>query len=250
MQIVFLTDTHLFDPGAAINPERRRSLEARRVWDNPDRFTRVVEAIRRHQPAHVVGGGDLIDWYSEENLAYFQSRVAEIGVPFHPALGNQDIRADRPSPRVHERARRRWAEAFGLPDTHYVIRVSGVAIVVLDTATGHLSDDQWRWLEQTVAGLDARHIWIVSHYPLPQDGFVSVIRQFLGDPDVERPGSYMLGRNSLQLKRLIREDGRIERVLAGHINRPSRLLYGGADHDTVGNMACGRPFAVYDLPSR
>lgn len=179
MQILHLTDTHLYDPGKPV-AER---LHYGRI-DPAKALDRVVERVQTMAPFDaIVHSGDASDDGSEGSYRLLRERLQSLAEgqakrhggavpPVVIAMGNHDA----PAACARDSGREE-----GHPITTVVPIPSGGRIIVLDTSVagagwGTLDDDQLLWLDRELASHsgDRQHgaasgptIVVMHHPPMP-----------------------------------------------------------------------------------
>ena len=123
-----------------------------------------------------------------------------VGAPVFTVLGNHDVRADA---RVLD----------GHHDGHYrVVTVGDMRIVLLDSSTGEIDDEQLEWLTTTVAEpFGAGTIVAVHHAPVPSP----------------LPALSKIGLREPERFAAALEGSDVRVILAGHYHHPMTALFHG-----------------------
>jgi hypothetical protein len=152
----------------------------------PGVFEDAINKLNLLQPEFVMSVGDLIEGYSEDRKKIdqqwdeFQGFIEKLQMPFFYVAGNHDI-----SNPVMAKA---WAERFGR--SYYSFVYHDVLFVCLnsqDPKMHHISEEQAKWLEKTLAAYpDVRWTLVFLHSPLweesyPEDRGWPRVEKILGD---------------------------------------------------------------------
>jgi hypothetical protein len=96
------------------------------------------------------------------DLDYAKSELASLGVPYHDAVGNDEITQGAGN----------FAEVFG--DTHYEYAEGAANVIVTDSSSGGLTEsdsyqvpdeEQWTWLAQQLTANKSRVVVLATHTP-------------------------------------------------------------------------------------
>ena len=189
-----LTDMHVKEDisGVTFLPIRwAPMLSSGYVWkypvDNYWAFTNrnAIEQINKQPVSFTVVTGDLTSWFTKEEFELAKSFLDQLVKPYYPMRGNHDRVENQPSD---------WfKKVFNRDPSYYSFNYQGFCFICLDDSRlsdgwGMISDEEFAWLEKTLAGHKNDPTFIFAHHP---DG--------LGYPDVKKATSdkfqALLGRN-------------------------------------------------------
>ncbi|MCU4183642.1 metallophosphoesterase [Acidiferrimicrobium sp. IK] len=210
-RVTVVSDTHL-SPAAP---------EALLSWDA------VVDHVGSLRPDLVIHAGDVtLDGANDPSeLAAARDQLDRLAVPWLAVPGNHDTGDTPPTEGgrdvpIDADRRARWVDALG-PDW-WCATTGGWTIVALDgQLLGSGLDDeqlQWRWVEETVAGLDpTRPLLLVMHKPMAttaEERAEGSRRRFAPEPATRRLDQLTVGHN-------------LRAVLSGHVHQHRLAERGG-----------------------
>jgi len=169
------------------------------------------------KPDLVLLTGDLTEHGSAAEYTRVADALAPLSMPVYAVPGNHD------DPGV-ARAALHWCMPVAPdapPDACCYHRVhGGLHLVALDTVVprqshGALEPAQLAWLSRTLDACQDEPVLIFMHHPPLPTG-------------IEAMDACSLMTGSEALASLIRQHGRVQGVLCGHLHRPVQMLFGGA----------------------
>ena len=177
------------------------------IEDTKGRFVQLAHIANRLQPAVVVVVGDLVnDGPHEKELAAFDDGLKEFRVPVRLIPGNHDDIAT-------------YRRKYGAD--HYSFTVNNCEFVCINSSLlaglrhsdqeRKEADEQWKWLEETLAAAREHgrtHVFLVMHHP----------------PEMLT--------SAARLDSIFRRYG-VGVILAGHIHRTSQITLRGYTTFTV-----------------
>jgi 3',5'-cyclic AMP phosphodiesterase CpdA len=223
MLIAQITDLHL----------RPRGLPAYRISETNMLSERAIDALiaLRPRPNVVVISGDMTDCGLESEYEVLRSLLQRLPMPVYMVPGNHDRRD------TLKRVFADWPGVATDPDfVQFVVEDFPVRLIGLDTlipgeSGGELCERRLDFLRSALAADTSRPAVIVMHHPPFDCGIVHMDR-------------IRLLRGGEELARIVREHGRVERILCGHHHRPIETLFGG----TIASIAPGVAHQVaFDL---
>jgi 3',5'-cyclic AMP phosphodiesterase CpdA len=140
-----------------------------------DNWLKVAAWIERERPDLVVVNGDLImgDPDDEKDYAFARECISRLSVPCRYLPGNHDIGdnvvSGRMAKRVNDERRARFVSFFGEERWAFVSAgwgFVGINSQLLGSAGQPAEDEQWRWLERTLAELKGAPVALFLHKPL------------------------------------------------------------------------------------
>ncbi len=220
MKLVFVTDLHLISPQDP-NREHHTSREfLRKGWRS---FRSLIPVIQRESPDLVVCLGDLVDWYSEENVEFAMTLMDELGVPWVMTPGNHDCEPSDGEKRYYSEpeettARNAWLQQ-GIPLDNRMLDFGSVGrLVLLDSANSKVPDGTREWLKENMAPQTI----VATH--VPPD--VPEMRRLIIELDSERKlQKYVQSGSPWVFEEGLR--GRASHVLCGHLHVPASMQKDG-----------------------
>lgn len=213
MLIAQITDTHVIEEGLLLfgRIDTNTMLES------------AVRAILEHRPAFdaVLVTGDLTNDGTPAQTQAFLRRIAPLPMPVHLIPGNHDDRA----------ALRAALGGNHLPLNErlcYAADIGPVRLIALDSLNqgrhdGHLGQEQLDWLDRTLAEEPDRPTLVMMHHPPFTSGMRMMDRSPLIDADA--------------LARVIARHPQVERLLCGHLHRPTQRRFAGTIAMTAPSVA-------------
>jgi 3',5'-cyclic AMP phosphodiesterase CpdA len=120
-------------------------------------YKRLLERVIRDGNAFLIHTGDMVDYGSRKNFVAFQELMADFPLPFYPVPGNHD--------RDDDGSLTPYVEFSGAPATHYSFDVDPVHFTMVNSATGHLGEEELAWLDRDLAATEQPVKIVASHYP-------------------------------------------------------------------------------------
>lgn len=235
LRLAFFTDVH-----------------TRLEWETPLALERAAQAVNARRPDLVVGGGDLITDGFQSGAeavaprwdAYLEHFQRALSSPVHCAIGNHDLVAAIPedgSPRAAD-PRSAFRSRLGVDRTFRSLDAGGYHLVLLDPVEvvggdlkyrGWVGEEQLRWLEQDLAGLDATTpVVLVTHMPL-----LTAFYQATEGTEYPAPANRAVVNNLEVLERFAGRN--LLLVLQGHLHVDEMLRWRDTTFIT-GGAVCGR----------
>jgi len=170
------------EAAAEVLPEKPLADDARRLVivgpvHGTERLAALVSALSsRVHPDLVVHTGDLLPIFSEEGFAgwmqSFLTPLAAASIPLAVAAGEVDVATpvarsvfSSTMTQILFKPVLDFQDERGYP-FRYSFLFGGTYVIVLDTTTGDLSDEQFRWLKaELTRGAGYPRILVVSHLP-------------------------------------------------------------------------------------
>jgi 3',5'-cyclic-AMP phosphodiesterase len=234
LRFAHLTDVHL---QAELEAEKKFATALQHLQQLPD------------PPQFVMFGGDnVMNVDSPSGAAkaaaqldvWNRSLKAELSLPYRICIGNHDVW------RMDPVEGKKWAtDAFGLEQRYYTFDNSGWRFIVLDSTSpqasgykGRLDQEQWEWLQTTIAQTPAAlPIIVVSHIPV-----LAACAYFDGDNEKSGdwvvPGAWM-HVDARQIKELFRNFANVRVALSGHIHLVDEVRYNQVTYFCNGAVSGG-----------
>lgn len=165
-------------------------------------------------PDVILATGDLTDMGRAEDYAALREILAPLKAPLFAIPGNHDVR---------DAFRTAFADAAYIPTNgewiQYTVEDYPVRLVALDTVVpgagqGALCDERIHWLDQRLGEQPERPTIVFMHHPPVRIGIHHMDMQ-------------MLCQGADALGAVIARHGQVQRILCGHVHRPSQTLWNG-----------------------
>lgn len=141
-------------------------------FDDPPAFNRIIDQVRRLNPAFVIQVGDLIEGYNsdltviEAEWQRFAAQIAPLGdIRYYPVPGNHDLYGSnkRPDRNLERMFEERWGPL------HYSFTYKDALFIALNSdgsaGSNRIDDDQFDWLQATLRNSQATHKFVFMHRP-------------------------------------------------------------------------------------
>jgi len=201
-RIAFLSDTHLNlrtnEPGMAYN----------------QRLDQAIAEVNAAKVDLVLIAGDLTDGGTQEQMELFKGTVKHFNAPVLFVPGNHDVgivgNGDVKTSITPERVKR-YGTTLG--PNWFVQEKAGVRVVGINSClfgSGFKEEaDQWKFLEQELAGPHTKPTLLLEHYPL-----------FILSVDEPRIGTLNVQPEPRQRLLALVERAGVKAVLSGHLHHP------------------------------
>lgn len=214
MKIAVVGDVHLIS-----DDDLYKSLQARRAffkscWPS---FQRLLKKVTGEAPDLIILLGDLVDWFSAENMAFGLDLLSELESPWYMTPGNHDVAA--PSLGYEQdvyqtEATRDYLSAWakqGVDLCSRVVELDGCSLILLDSALSNLSAGDEAWLAQVLD--DASLPLLFTHVPID----LPETRNYILSVDARRSmKKYVLSGAPHLYQDYIQ--GRVPHVFSGHLH--------------------------------
>jgi 3',5'-cyclic AMP phosphodiesterase CpdA len=240
VKLAFLGDVHLISEN-----DRYRHLHANReffmcAWPS---FRRLLRTINEESPDLTILLGDLVDWFSPENITFALDLVSALRSPWRMIPGNHDI--EKPmggydqSRYVTESSRHRlqYWESLGVELSNRAIDVNGWNLLLLDNSLSDVTDGTLEAARRMLAP-DARNL-LCAHVPLD----LPIIRDSILSVDPNRNLAKYVSSGAPDLYPAVAR-GNVTAVFSGHLHFPGLLR-----HESTTFHLCGMSIGMHD-PNR
>jgi predicted MPP superfamily phosphohydrolase len=219
LKIAVLGDTHVI-----ADNDRYKNLHSRRAffksaWPS---FQHLLSKINDESPDLIIHLGDLVDWFSPENIAFGLDLLSHLQAPWYITPGNHDIaapvggfeQADYKTEATRDYAA--YWKHLRVDMTDRLLEVDGCNLILLDSALSNLTDGSERWLSELLNSENANFLF--THVPpdLPET------REYILSVDPRRSmAKYVLSGAPNLYAHL---QNRVSHVFSGHLHFPGDLL--------------------------
>ena len=222
MKIAVLSDVHLIADNDPYKHLHTRRDFFKSAWPS---FQNLLKKVNDESPDLTILLGDLVDWFSPENIAFGLDLLSKLQTPWYITPGNHDVAApiggfDQKDYKTE--ATRDYAaywKQLRVDFTDRVIEIEGCYLILLDSALSNLTSGSESWLNEA---LNSEHPkFLFTHVPpdLPET------REYILSVDPRRSmAKYVLsGAPDLYTKCLV---GRVAHIFTGHLHFSGELSRG------------------------
>ncbi|MDA0711451.1 MAG: metallophosphoesterase [bacterium] len=240
MKIIVLGDAHLISDADPYKRLHSRRDFFKSSWPS---FQRLLVKVNQESPDLSILLGDLVDWFSPENISFGLDLLSQLRHPWFMTPGNHDVAA--PAGGFDQDAYKTEASrdycAFWKQQkvdmTDRVIDIEGCQLILLDSALSNLADGSQRWLSEALSA--DKHNFLFTHVPIdtPQ------IRDYIFSVDPNRSMvKYVLSGAPGLYQDLLKD--RVAHVFSGHLH-----FGGDLSTDTTRFHLCNMSISMTD-PNR
>lgn len=232
MKLLFVGDMHLADRESTNQFTLKKRIH---IIDHDEFDRQLLERLNTSDADHVIFLGDVIDWYSPENILQAKKFLDQIKPPWTITPGNHDYQLDlilRPKynqEKVHEwadenplicksRALQGW-QKIGVTLGSQRIKIGETSIYLLDSAVDCVSEKDQNWFMAELKKDQAKHILLATHIPFPIPSLVEIIHARKSNPD-----GYIQTNSKPELIELILQ--KVDHVITGHLHFQETKIVG------------------------
>jgi 3',5'-cyclic AMP phosphodiesterase CpdA len=222
LKVAVIGDVHLISDTDPYKSLHRRRDFFRAGWPS---FRRLVDRVNGESPDLTILLGDLVDWFSPENVAFGLDLMSELRHPWQMTPGNHDIAApsgDHTQEDYATTASRDhlayWADN-DVDLSNRAVDLGDTRLVLLDSALSDIAEGAEAWLDETLK--DVSSALLFTHVPID----TPETREYILSVDARRNmKKYVLsGAPDLYTKCLV---GRVAHIFTGHLHFSGELSRG------------------------
>jgi hypothetical protein len=168
-----------------------------------------VRMANRLDPDFVLTVGDMVQGYNEgpawlREMRQYREIVSELAAPWYPVAGNHDVYGEKGRPggnlELYQEHFGPLYYSFDYKWAHFVVLFSDESLSFRDPARNqNMGPEQLRWLRADLRDTKAKQVFVLLHHP--------------------RWTANYEGCNWPDVHEVLRKDGRVEAVFAGHQHR-------------------------------
>ncbi|PCJ63003.1 MAG: hypothetical protein COA79_02485 [Planctomycetota bacterium] len=188
MKIAIVGDLHLADKEYADDV----SYQSRHHYINQHEYVRKqINSLNENQPDHVILLGDLIDWFSLENIDFALEVFSKLQSSWDMTIGNHDVQlpvshrpehnkgvthkdADATVNICRKKALAGWADRGICVQTRKV-ELGQASFYFLDSALGYISEEDQLWLIENI--VNSSFNIIITHVPFPFEETIKLLKE-------------------------------------------------------------------------
>lgn len=214
LKVTVIGDVHLIADSDSYKGLHDRREFFKSGWPS---FKKLIDVVNDESPDLTILLGDLVDWFSPENIAFGLDLLTGLRHPWHMTPGNHDVAApaggfgQEDYATVATRDHLAYWEAQGVVLASRTINLGGFRLILLDSALSDLADGAQDWLGQVLNGEHPSLLF--THVPID----VPETRDYILSVDARRSMiKYVLsGASDLYVEHI---QGRIPHVFSGHLH--------------------------------
>ena len=237
MKTIVIGDVHLVaesDPYTRLH-DRRDFFKS--SWPS---FQQLIQVVNDESPDLTILLGDLVDWFSPENIAFGLDLVSALRSPWQMTPGNHDIAPPSGGFDQENYATNAtrdhlayWSDQ-GVDLTNRSISIDGFNLILLDSALSDLANGSDSWLHESLSNDQTPLLF--THVPID----LPTTREYILSIDANRSmAKYVLSGSPDLYNEHIRN--RIPHVFSGHLH-----FAGNLTSDTTHFHLCNMGITMYD----
>jgi 3',5'-cyclic AMP phosphodiesterase CpdA len=236
LKIAVLSDVHLIADNDPYKHLHTRRDFFKSAWPS---FQNLLKKVNDESPDLTILLGDLVDWFSPENIAFGLDLLSKLQTPWYITPGNHDVAApiggfDQKDYKTE--ATRDYAaywKQLRVDFTDRVIEIEGCYLILLDSALSNLTSGSESWLNEA---LNSEHPkFLFTHVPpdLPET------REYILSVDPRRSMAKYVLSGAPNLYNIIKN--RVSDVFTGHLH-----FAGDVSSDTTHFHLCNMSISMHD----
>jgi predicted MPP superfamily phosphohydrolase len=222
MRLAVLGDAHLIAADDPYKDLHQRRGFFKSAWPS---FRALLKEVNQRSPDQVVFLGDLVDWFSPENIAFGLDLLSQLQCPWHMVAGNHDLAA--PS---HGHDQKTYATTAtrdhmdywlrqGVDLGNHAIDTPGGTAILLDNALSDLAETTEPWLTDLLRRSEPSLLF--AHVPID----TPPTRDYILSVDPRRSmAKYVLSSSPDFYPRFV--ENRLAHVFSAHLHFPGDLHLG------------------------
>ncbi len=227
MKIAIISDVHLISDKEPFEQIRQARSHFALAWPS---FEDMLAKINNESPDINIFLGDIVDWASSENVEFAISLLDKLNSRYVITPGNHDFemykRIDNdniigPVPAVEGKteAKRIW-QRFGVKLENKVLSDGKTGLILIDSATSEISEDDIDWLRSAIAQ-NKRNI-IFTHTPFDIPEMRKAILAIDANKNLVK---YVQSKSPGIFERILK--GKTSFIFTGHLHFPIDLTVEG-----------------------
>ncbi len=240
MKVALLGDVHLIS-----EDDHYRNLHAKRAffmaaWPS---FRRLLQAINDESPDLTILLGDLVDWFSPQNIDFSLDLVSTLRSPWRMIPGNHDL--EKPTGGYDQsrydmestRNRLRYWRSLGVDLSSRALDVDGYRVILMDNSLSDVTNGTQDAVRRMLAP-SGRNL-LCAHVPLD----LPTTRDYILSIDPRRNLTKYVTSGAPDLYGSVVR-GNVTDVFSGHLHFPGLLT-----HESTTFHLCGMSIGMHD-PNR
>ncbi len=219
MKLAILGDAHLIAHDDPYKHLHERRAFFKKAWPS---FQRLIKKVNDEGPDLVIFLGDLVDWFSTENIAFGLDLLAALNSPWHMVPGNHDLAAPSDGPEQREYATQATREHIkywtqqGVDLSNRTLDIQGGAAALIDNSLSDLAAGTAEFLDEVCTRAVPRLLF--AHVPID----AAAMRAYILSVDARRSmAKYVLSSAPYFYARYIKN--RVPHVFSAHLHFPGDL---------------------------
>lgn len=238
-RIAFIGDAHIVYPHD-IHPF---DYEKRKHYIEQYPFVRkMLGYVNSQKPDYTIFMGDVVDWYSPENIDFALELISELKMPWAITPGNHDYQlAVRQRAKYNNGVLHEWADfdqyvckgkateywnKKGIYFESKKIDVGEINIYLVDSALGFVPMDQENWLANQK--YDGKVNILATHVPIQIQEMAEIVSKNKATANLDE---YVQSESPHLYNRCIKN--KIQYVMMGHVHFPSITMIDNISFQTV-----------------
>ncbi len=232
MKIAIISDIHLISEADKLEEIRRARSHFALAWPS---FKEMISAINSQSPDICIFLGDIVDWCSNENIEFALSLFESLKGELIFTPGNHDFEMYETDgekivgPISAELKKQQANEVWRKHNINFnrrLISAGKLGLILVDSSTSSLSEDDINWLESTVTKHEDNIIFTHTPFDIPQ--MRNEILKIDANKNLEK---YVQSKSPGIFERILK--GRASFIFTGHLHFPIDLTVDGTQMLTL-----------------
>ena len=221
MKIAFIADAHLVSENDRYKGLHETRGFLKRAWPS---FATLLDRVNDESPDVVLFLGDLVDWFSPDNVNFALDLVNRLQVPWHMTPGNHDLetpQVDFSDTRYEVRPSQEAADFWKRQGCDWRPRAIGdetLNVLTFDSSLSGVADGVASWIRRSI--VEGCPNIVGTHVPVSVDAVKDYIVGVDPGRDLKK---YVQSRSPALYPEGIRN--RISHVFTGHLHFPGTVEY-------------------------
>jgi len=221
MKIAFIADAHLISDDDEYKGLHETRGFLKQAWPT---FAALLDLVNDESPDVVLFLGDLVDWFSPENVGFALDLVSALQVPWYMTPGNHDLETPQVdfSDTRYEVTPSREATEFwkrqGCDWRPRAITDETINVLTFDSSLSCVADGVASWINSSA--VEGCPNVVGTHVPVS----INAVKNYIIGVDPDRDlKKYVQSRSPMLYDEAIRN--RISHVFTGHLHFPGTVQY-------------------------
>lgn len=238
-RIAFIGDAHIVFP-KNVHPF---DYEKRKHYIEQHSFVKkMLSYVNDQRPDQVIFMGDVVDWFSPENINFALELISELKMPWAITPGNHDYQlAVRQRAKYNNNIAHEWSDfdsnickvkateywnSKNINFLHQKISLGDTAIYLVDSALGFVPQEQEDWLANE--NMTHKFNILATHVPIQVNEMANVVTKNKPKASIEE---YVQSNSPHFYQRCIKD--KFQHVMLGHVHFPSTTSIENIPFQTV-----------------
>jgi len=208
MKIAVMGDAHLISPQ---EPDKKRKEKRKHFTETEDSFRKMMLKVKKSDVDLVVFLGDLVDFFSKENIDYAIKLVKQFNINWELVPGNHDLNNSM----TKEKQIQFW-ENKGVNFKNRILKRENCSLIFLDSALSGVPEGTVEWLNEVIE--KERKNLLFTHVPFDIPQVREFILEVAPDKNLKK---YVQSKSPDLFNECLQ--GRVDEIYTGHLHFAGQL---------------------------